>query len=239
MSAREPFHTTRWSLVLAAREQQRPALEELCRAYWLPLYAYVRRSGFDAHESEDVVQAFFARLLERRDLDAVAPEKGRFRAFLLAALRHFVANWRDHGRALKRGGGRVRAASDLELDFAHADERLGHLSGATADPERAFEQAWARELLAACVAELGREYAESGRAAVFEELKDELQGAAGEGRTARHAEQLGLSEGAVKVAVHRLRARFREKVRERVAATVERDADVDDELAALLAALAG
>lgn len=237
MSAHEPVHTTRWSLVLAARENQRPALEELCRAYWLPLYAYARRSGLDAHEAEDVVQAFFARLLEKRDLAAVGPEKGRFRAFLLAALRHFVANWRDHARAAKRGGGRVRVAAELGLDFAQADERLQQFAGATADPERAFEQAWARELLAACVDELGREYADSGRAAVFDELKDELQGAAGDGRVARHAQRLGLSEGAVKVAVHRLRARFRDKVRERSAATVERDADVDDEFAALLHAL--
>ncbi|TAJ15985.1 MAG: sigma-70 family RNA polymerase sigma factor [Planctomycetota bacterium] len=238
MSAREPFHTTRWSLVLAARASDAPALEELCRAYWLPLYAYVRRSGFAAHEAEDVVQAFFARLLEKRDLDAVGPEKGRFRSFLLASLRHFVSNWRDHARAEKRGGGRVVALSQLALDFGGADERVAALAGDASDPERAFEQAWARELLCACVDALGREYKDSGRAAVFDELKDELQGAAGDGRVAAHAARLGLTEGAVKVAVHRLRARFRDKVRERVAATVARDADVDDELAALLRALA-
>jgi RNA polymerase sigma factor (sigma-70 family) len=239
MSAREPFHTTRWSLVLAARDAQRPALEELCRAYWLPLYAYARRSGFESHEAEDVVQAFFARLLEKRDLAAVGPEKGRFRSFLLASLRHFVANWRDHARAEKRGGGRVHSVSELGLDLPGADERLAQYAPANDDPERAYEQVWARELLRACIEDLGREYAQSGRGVVFEELKDGLQGGLSEVRVAEHAERLGLTTGAVKVALHRLRSRFRDKVRERIAATVESEADIDDELEALLRVLAG
>ncbi|MBM3976760.1 MAG: sigma-70 family RNA polymerase sigma factor [Planctomycetes bacterium] len=239
MSAPQPFHTTRWSLVLAARDAQRPALEELCRAYWLPLYAYARRSGFESHEAEDVVQAFFARLLEKRDLAAVGPEKGRFRSFLLVALRHFVANWRDRERAEKRGGGRVRSSTGLDLDLPGADARLAQMAPATDDPERAYEQVWARELLRACLEDLGREYAGSGRGAVFDELKDGLQGTLGEGQVAERAERLGLTAGALKVALHRLRTRFRDKVRERIAATVESEADVDDELAALLRALAG
>lgn len=229
------FHTTRWSLVQAAHSGG-PALEELCRAYWWPLYAYARRAGAGAHEAEDVVQGFFMALLERRDLATLAPEKGRFRAFLLAALKNHLANERDRARAEKRGGGRVRNASELGLDFAGADERLAAEAGSTSDPERAFEVAWARELLRAALAELEGEYQSSGRAQVFEVLKGELAGD-GARPLAEQAERLGLTIGATKVAVHRLRARFREKVRARIAATVEREEDVEDELAALLAAL--
>jgi RNA polymerase sigma-70 factor (ECF subfamily) len=229
------FHTTRWSLVLAARAGG-PALEELCRAYWWPLYAYARRAGAGAHEAEDVVQGFFTRLFERRDLGAIAPERGRFRAFLLAALKNHLANERDHARAEKRGGGRVRSASELGLDFSGADARLATEAGDASDPERAFEAAFARELLRAALSELEAEYRSSGRARVFETLKGEL---AGDDACplAEQAERLGLTLGAAKVAAHRLRARFREKVRARIAATVAREEDIEDELAALLAAL--
>ena len=231
------FHTTRWSVVLAAQAGRRPELEELCRAYWWPLYAYARRAGASAEEAEDVVQGFFARLIEKDDLAAVAPEKGRFRAFLLVALKHHLANERDRARAAKRGGGRVRAASELGLDFAGADERLALEAGGTSDPERAFEVAWARELLRAAVEELGAEYRASGRGAVFEVLRGELAGAGGD--QAAYAERLGLTPGAVKVAIHRLRARFQERVRARIAATVASDEEVEDELTALLGALSG
>jgi RNA polymerase sigma-70 factor (ECF subfamily) len=230
------FLTTRWSLVLAARGFDAPAsraLEDLCRAYWFPLFAYVRRCRVPAHEAEDVVQGFFARLIEKRDLSQVGPEKGRFRSFMLAAIRHHLSHHRAHERAEKRGGGRVV----LEIDFRDADQRLEAEAPGIDDPERAFELAWARELLRTCIDELGREYAKSGRRTVFDVLAPELQRVGDSSEYAAHAEKLGLTPGAVKVAVHRLRARFRERLRERIAATVERDEDVEDELQALLRAL--
>jgi RNA polymerase sigma factor (sigma-70 family) len=230
--------TTRWSLVLAARGSDARAtlaLDELCRAYWYPLYAYVRRSGVPVHEAEDVVQGCFARLIEQRDLQAVAPARGRFRSFLLAAIRHHLSHRRAHDRALKRGGGRVL----LEVDFGDADRRLEVEARGIDDPERAFELAWARELLRSCVEELGQQYAASGRGAVFEVLKPELQRVGDATDYAAHAERLGLTPGAVKVAVHRLRARFGECLRTRIAATVGSEAELEDELSALLRALSG
>lgn len=230
------FLPTRWSLVLSARGSDASAaraLEELCRAYWYPLFAYVRRRGVPAHEAEDVVQGFFARLIEKRDLTTVAPERGRFRSFLLAAIRNHVSHVRAHARAEKRGGGRVR----LEVDFGAADQRLEAEAPGTCDPERAFEHAWARELIRTCVDDLGLEYTTSGRRAVFDVLKPELQRVGDSSDYAAHAERLGLSPGAVKVAVHRMRARFRDRLRQRIAATVEREEDIEDELSALLRAL--
>jgi len=227
------FATTRWSLVLAAGAGGSGALTELCRAYWFPLFAYVRRCGVPAHEAEDVVQGFFARLIEKRDLSAVAPEKGRFRSFMLAAIRNHLSHHRAHERAEKRGGGRVV----LEVDFRGADQRLEAEARGIDDPERAFEHAWARELMRQCIEEVGDEYQKSGRRTVFDVLAPELQRMGDSSDYAAHAEKLGLSAGAVKVAVHRLRARFRERLRERIAATVERDEDVEDEFRALLRAL--
>lgn len=235
--SRDSFLTTRWSIVRRAGEvaspDSREALDVLIRAYWFPLYAYVRRAGVEAHEAEDVVQAFFARTLEKNDLARLAPEHGRFRAFLMAAIKHFLSNWRDRERAHKRGGGRVK----LAIDVHEADARLELEDRASQTPERAFERAWARELMRRAVDELRAEYVSSGRGPVFDVLAVELQ-QGGEASYAEHAERLGMTRGAVKVAVHRLRARFREKLRERIAETVEREEDVDDEIRALFAALA-
>lgn len=229
------FNPTRWSLIRRAGGSDgavaRVALEELCRAYWFPLYAFARRKGLDAHEAQDVVQSFFARLIEKRDLDALSPERGRFRSFLLAALQNFVANWRDHARAHKRGGG----APMLAIDTAGADERLGLIARDSEPPERAFERAWARELMSACVGELELEYRASGRRAVFDALKATLQGESYD--SSRVALELGMTEGAVKVAAHRLRARFGEALRARIAQTVSSAEDVEDELRDLLNAL--
>jgi len=230
------FLTTRWSLIVAARGTDAwaaRALDDLCRAYWYPLYAYVRRSGLSVQEAEDIVQGFFARLIEKRDLDAVAPAKGRFRSFLLVAIRHHLSHQRAHDRAAKRGGGRVL----LEVDFRGAEGRLEAEAPGIDDPERAFELAWARELLRACLEELGHEYATSGRGAVFEALKPELQRVGDASDYAAHAERLGLTPGAVKVAVHRLRSRFGDRLRARIAATVESEAELEDELSDLLRAL--
>jgi RNA polymerase sigma-70 factor (ECF subfamily) len=231
----QAFHTTRWSLVQAARGKDegaaRAALEALCRAYWYPLYAFARRTGVAHAEAEDAVQGFFAQLLATRGLAAVAREKGRFRSFLLAALQHHLANERDRARAAKRGGGAVRLAVDLE----GAEERFAREPGRGRAPEQEFERAWALEVLRAAGLALEREYAESGRAPLFSALKGELAG-----EPAPHAEvaaRLGLSPGAVKVAAHRLRERFGEHLRAVVAETVNGPAAVEAELAALLRAL--
>lgn len=229
------FFTTRWSVVRAAQGNDpaaTAALEDLCREYWFPLYAFVRRSGLSAAEAEDVVQSFFTRLIEKRDLDQLSPEKGRFRSFLRVAIRHFLLNHRAHERAAKRGAGRVL----LEADFAHADQRLEAESNRDADPEQAFEQAWARELLRAALSDLEREYSASGRALVFEVLKVELQ-RAGESDCQAHAERLGLSPGACRVALHRLRERFRERIQARIQSTLEPGESWEAELGTLLRAL--
>jgi RNA polymerase sigma-70 factor (ECF subfamily) len=227
--------TTRWSVVLGAADENEPrareALAVLCHTYWYPLYTFVRRSGVAAVDAEDVVQGFFARLLESRDLARIAPERGRFRAFLLAAVKHHLANLRDRERALKRGAGRVH----LWIDFAAAHERFAGEEARELAPERAFERAWALELVARAVAELERQYRASNRSELFDALKGELDGSGGS-----HAEigvRLGLSAGAVKVAAHRLRARFRGTLRALVAETVEGEAEIEAELADLLAAL--
>ncbi len=233
-SARD-FALTRWSLVRRAGaadvEQAREALEELCRAYWLPLYAFARRSGFDSHAAEDLVQGFFADLLARGDIERVSREKGRFRSFLLAALQHFVSKQQTSERALKRGGG----ARALAIDPHDADERLGLVAPDNEGAERAFERAWARELLSGAVSDLEREYAASGRRAVFEALKRTLQGESYDPQLV--AGELGATEGAVKVAAHRLRTRFGEALRARIAQTVASAEDVEAELRELSRAL--
>lgn len=229
------FHSTHWSRVQAAGGSDdalaRAALAELCRSYWYPLYTFARRAGLAHAAAEDAVQGLFARLIEARSLREVAREKGRFRSFLLAALQHHLANERDRERAEKRGGGRVILAVDLsgaELRFAREPER-----GRTSAQE--FERAWALEVLRRAVARLAEEYGASGRGALFEALKGELEGA-----PAPHAEiaaALGMTSGAVKVAAHRLRQRFGATLRALVADTVASPAAVEAELGALLRAL--
>ena len=234
---RPSFLTTRWSLIEAAGaadgERARAALSELCADYWFPLYAYVRRTGVGAVEAEDVVQGFFADLLERGDLARVTRGAGRFRGFLKVAVKHHLANVRDRERAAKRGGGRVRLAIDLQ----GAAERFEREQGREEEPERAFDRLWALELLERCVAELEAEYVHSGREAVFAALAGALQGG---GESLDHAEaarRLATSEGAVRVAAHRLRKRFGERLRARIAETVADPAQVELELDELLAAL--
>jgi RNA polymerase sigma-70 factor (ECF subfamily) len=230
------FATTRWSLVAAAGDPAAPdaraALADLCRGYWFPVYAYVRRRGHDHHAAQDLTQAFFARLIEKNDLAAADRTRGRFRSFLLAACQHFLANEHDRTTAKKRGGGRPA----VSLDFADADGRFGREPATDETPERAFERRWALELLEQAVAELRREYAESGRGRLFDALKGVLTGGADVPYTALAAE-LGLTEGAVKVAAHRLRQRYRDRLREAIARTVADPAEVDDEIRSLFAAV--
>jgi RNA polymerase sigma factor (sigma-70 family) len=227
------FATTHWSVVLAAGQstdaQATEALEQLCRAYWYPLYAYVRREGSSAVDAQDLTQEFFARLLEKNYLAQVAPQKGKFRSFLLAALRHFLADQRDRARAVKRGGG----ADCLSLDAQSAEERYRLEPVDRMDAEKIFERRWAMTLLRQALIRLRDENIASGKTEMFERLKDFVAGesdiSCGEAAT-----QLGLTESAVKSAVHRLRQRYRELVREEVAHTVDDPAEIDAELRHLI-----
>lgn len=230
------FRTTRWSVVAAAGRADTPsardALEVLCRAYWYPLYLYVRRRGRSADEASDLVQGFFARLLERRDLAAADPERGRFRAFLRTALEHHLANERDRERALKRGGG----ARVLSLDLADAEGRLAAEPQDGRTPESAFDRTWALAVMERALARVAEEYQRAGRGPVFERLAPCLSGST-DLPYRELARQVDLTEGAFKVAVHRARTRFRDALRREVADTLRDPAEVDRELADLLAAL--
>lgn len=217
----------------AEPERARAALEELCRAYWYPLYAYARRRRLSSHDAEELVQSFLAALLARGDLRRVERSRGRFRSFLLASLSHHLARERDRARARKRGGGR----RVLSLDRAAAEERFG-LEPAHGDtPERTFERAWAAEVLDRALTRLRDEYRAAGKERIFEGLQDALGAARGEVDGARRAAELGLSDEALRVALHRLRRRFREHLRREVAETVRRPEEVEAELAELLRAV--
>ena len=233
----DEFLTTRWSLVEAIgagdEARARVALGELCEAYWFPLYAFVRRRGTSPEEAEDVVQGFFADLIERGDLGRVTRGAGRFRAFLKVAARNHLANLRDRERAQKRGGGRVR----LGLDLGDAEQRLALEPVHDETPERTFDRLWALELLHACLAALEREYADSGRAETFDALRAALAGGAERLDYAAAAARLGTSEGACRVAATRLRQRLGEHLRARIAETVSSPREVEGELDELMAAL--
>lgn len=225
-------------MVLAAGrkggDESHKALAELCEMYWYPLYGFVRRRGLGPDEAQDAVQEFFTRLLERETLGRADRGRGRFRSFLLASLENFLANRRRHERAKKRGGGRAA----LSFDFAAAESRLGLEPAHDATPDRLYERRWAMTLLERVLARLRDEYAAAGNAALFEQLAAHLAGEADARGYAEVAAALGMSEGAVKVAAHRLRRKYRERLRAEVAQTVADPADVDDELRALLHAVA-
>jgi len=230
-----PFDTTEWSLVIAAGgsgTNAQQALGRLCDTYWYPLYGYVRRWGVPADDAADVTQAFILSLIERRDLAGVSADRGRFRSFLLAALRHFLANQRAHDRAWKRGGRHPHVPPPWES----AEQRYQHEPADVDDPERQYERQWARWLLDRVLDDLRETWRHEGRGAQFDALRETIAGGgAAPYKEIGHA--LGLSEGAVKVAVHRLRAEYRERLRAAVARTVADPADVDDELRALARAL--
>lgn len=230
------FATTRWTMVLSARERHDPsgrkAMEALCRAYWYPLYAYVRRSGYSPEDACDLTQAFFEQFLEKDFLRLVGPEKGRFRSFLLVAMKRFLAKEWKKSHAVKRGGGLVFVA----IDAAEAEQRYAVEPADEASPEVVFDRRWAMILLERTFARLRAEYETGGRGELFEAMKGFLS-ASPDGRSyAGVAEAAGLSEGAARVAVHRLRQRFRNCFREEVAETV-RPEDADDEARRLRAIL--
>jgi RNA polymerase sigma factor (sigma-70 family) len=231
------FATTRWSIVLAAgqseKEASRAALETLCRAYWFPIYAYVRRRVAQPDDAQELTQSFFTALLERNALAAADPDRGRFRAFLLASCKNFLASHWEHQNAQKRGGGRKL----LALDFVEGEERIQLEPADRFTPERWFERQWALTLLDRVLGLLRDEFQRDGRAWQFELLKGFLSGQEPPLSHAQLGAELGVSEGAARVIVHRLRRRYRELLRAEIAQTVSGEEEVDDEIRRLFAAL--
>lgn len=231
------FATTRWSIVLAAGNRSSPqsasALATLCETCWYSLYEYVRRSGHDADDARDLTQALFARLLEKNDLAAADPERGRFRSFLLASLKHFLANEWDRARAEKRGGGRAV----LSIDFGTAEQRYRAEPSHDLTPEKIFERRWALVLLENVLARLHDESAQAGKTDSFDRLKCFLTGEQPALTYGQLAAELNTSEGALKVAVHRLRRRYRELLRAEIEETVADPEEIDQEIRDLFSAL--
>jgi RNA polymerase sigma factor (sigma-70 family) len=232
------FVTTHWSVVLMAGRSDtaraEDALAKLCQTYWPSLYAYVRRRGHSPADAQDLTQGFFAHFLERNSVAAASPEKGRFRSFLLASLNHFLSDAWDKARAQKRGAGKV-----ISLDTGTAETWLRQQPSVNLTPEKAFEQRWAISLLEEVYRRLETEHRQQGKARFFEVLRTTLAGASASAPYADLGRQLEMTEGAVKVAVHRLRQRYRELLRETIAETVSGPDEVDDELRYLFRTLAG
>jgi RNA polymerase sigma factor (sigma-70 family) len=235
----DPFHTTHWSVVLAAgRESETDdsarALETLCQTYWYPLYAFVRRRVRDEHEAQDLTQAFFGRLLEKRTLADADPDRGRFRAFLLTACKRFLANEWHKEKAQKRGGG-LRV---LSLDFDAAAKRYSIEPSDSLTAEVLFEQQWAISLIDSVLARLRQEYVDRGCEEQFDHLKAFLSGM----KTTSYAavaETMETTQGAAKVAVHRLRTRYREMMRSEIAQTVDSPDEIEDEIRRLFEVMSG
>lgn len=232
------FTTTHWSVVLAARRDSagkpEDAIASFCQSYWQPLYAFVRLQGYGPEDAEDLTQGFFAHLLGRDGLAGVDPGNGRFRSFLLACLRHYLANERDRARAQKRGGGR----SPLPLDGGADEARYTRELVDARDPVRAFERSWALNLLERVLGRLRREQVVAGKQALFERLLPSLVNDPDAPAYASLATQTGLSEEALRMTVSRLRQRFRRLLREEIMPTVSSPAEVEEELRHLLVALA-
>jgi RNA polymerase sigma-70 factor (ECF subfamily) len=232
------FVTTRWSVVLTAGRSDttraQSALTTLCRSYWYPLYTYVRRRGYSSHDAQDLTQEFFARLLEHNWLARASRERGRFRTFLLSALSHFLANEWDKARAQKRGG----AVEFLPLQLNAAETRYGAEPPDPVTPEQCYERRWALTLLDNVLLRLGAEYAEDQKGNLFGALKPCLVGERQAQPYSVLGSKLGMSEGAVKVAVHRLRQRYREILKDEIAQTVSVPEEVEEEMRYLMAVLA-
>jgi len=232
------FATTHWSVVLAAgrpgsaRHQQ--ALETLCRTYWFPLYAYLRRRGYDSQQAEDYAQAFFACMLAKHSLRLADPKRGKFRSFLLGALKHFLANERARAQAQKRGGNH----KVLSLDTENAESQYALEPRDELSPEKLFERSWALTVLDRTMARLQAEAATAKKQKLFDRLKLYLTADKSAIRYRDVAAQLEMSEGAVKVAVHRLRRRYRELLRDEIAQTVTNEDQINEEIRDLFAALA-
>jgi len=230
------FPNTRWSVVLAARQpapEATAALEIICESYWYPLYAYIRRCGHAPHDAQDLTQAFFCRLLEKRLLDSADREKGKLRSFLIASLKNFMNNEWRRAATLRRGGGQIQAQFDTafaESRFAADSQSLG--------PDETYDQQWAFTLLELTMKRLQAEFAAAGKPDEFAALKECLMAERGGIEYAAISKKLGVHEGAARVAVHRLRKRFREIYREEISQTLADGADAEAELRHLAAALA-
>jgi RNA polymerase sigma factor (sigma-70 family) len=237
MSQQDPFDTTRWTIVLAAKDwtspEARQALEALCKVYWPPLYAFIRRRGKSPEEAEDLTQGFFTRLLEPDFLKNVDRSRGKFRAFLLASCKYYLANERERASAIKRGGSKLV----ISIDRAMAEGQYQLELSDESPPDATFDRHWARTLLDTTLQQIQSEFESAGQGERYQELKPTL---VRDSNTpyAQVAERLGISEDAVKVAAHRLRGKFREALRARIAATVGSAEEVDDEIRDLFSAFA-
>ncbi len=233
------FVTTHWSVVMAAGKgdsrQAADALTQLCGTYWYPLYAYVRRQGHGAQDAEDLIQEFFTRFLAKAYFGRADPALGRFRSFLLACLKNFLAEQQRHARRLKRGGGQTI----FSWDSRTAEERYGLEPADLTTPERIYDRRWALTLLETVLARLAGEQSAAGKQEIFAQLKGYLWEETREASYAETATRLNMTEGAIKVAVHRLRRRLRDLLREEVAQTVASGEEVDEELRHLIGAIRG
>ena len=231
------FPTTHWSRVILAGDPDAPLAKEslaaLCGAYWYPLYAYIRRRGYDPEKAKDLTQDFFARALEKGLLGQANPARGRFRSFLRTVCADFLANRRDWEHARKRGGGRTI----LPIDAAGAEGQYARELADGLTPERIFDRSWALTLLGRVLDQLGREYDEAGKRATFEALRGVLEGDAAATVYAAVAARLGTTEGAARVAAHRLRRRYGDLLRQEIGATLANPDEIDDEIRDLFAAL--
>ncbi len=231
------FATTRWSLVLSAGKSRvggrDHALEELCTQYWRPLYAYVRRRGYETEDARDLTQAFFAKLLEKRDLKAADPNRGRFRTFLLSSMRNFLAGqWRKE-KALKRGG----SVEILPLDFDAAEENYALEPSHELSPEAIYQRRWALSLLQRALDDLQSQYSKAGNSELFDALKGIVGGGDQALSYPQLSRRLGRSEGALRTAASRLRSQWRRKLHELVAETVADESEIQDELRSLLTSI--
>jgi RNA polymerase sigma-70 factor (ECF subfamily) len=233
------FRTTSWTMVSAASgdssSDARDALARLCQIYWHPVYAFIRRRGYDRDQAEDLTQGFFARLLEKHYLLDADRERGKFRSFLLTAVKHFLANEWDRSQTLKRGGGQTA----VSIDLIEAERWYEPATVEASTPERLFERRWALSLLEQVMAKLRAEFHDAGRAEQFDTLAGFLNREADGERYQAIAARLGVTPGALRMSVHRLRRRYRELLRTEIAGTVTEADEIDDEIRFLLTTLRG
>jgi len=231
------FATTQWSMVVAVRDggsaEAFTALEGLCRSYWRPVYAYIRRDGFSREDAQDLTEEFFRRLIEKEWIDRLEHRRGKFRSFLLTFLKHFLSDERDRVRAKKRGGGQ----HFISLDELKAGESDAFEPRESLTADQVFERRWAQTLMERAVARLRQEYVEAGQSELFDQLRELHPGERGERHYAQIGQRLGMSEGAIKSAMHRLRLRHRDVLRHEIGRTVSTRGEVDDEIRHLIQAL--
>jgi RNA polymerase sigma factor (sigma-70 family) len=237
-TGRPRFATTHWSVVLMAAKssssQQKQALETLCQSYWFPLYAYLRRRGYDTHQAEDLTQAFFWHILEKKDLQAADPKYGKFRSFLLARLKYFLSDQRDRAQAKKRGGGK----NIISLSIQNAEDQYTLEPAIQLSPEQLFEKSWALTVLERTMNRLETEMADKNKQKLFDYLKVYLTTDKDTIPYQDMAAELEMTEGSVRVAVHRLRRQYKKLLRDEIAQTVGGKDQIDEEMESLFAALA-